>query len=319
MILMKLQSFEEKNEKIRVAFEKLKSEHPEKLKDRLNISFSNWVFGLEDLEDSVARLRKYDVDYIELGGNYGGKDVGYQADINKTRSVLDKYGVKVSGICGFFSDDNALSTNSSFRRQTAKEYIWREVEFCLEIGGSYMLVVPGTVGRSECYDSSDFARSASTLREVADIFIETGIKCAVEPINSAEVPFCSTIESVLEYIDAVNHPGVQHINGDIFHMSCGESHIGEAILQCGDRLLNLHVEDTNRLPLGNGMMDVDTVIRALYLLGYNSPGHYVTGEPLGPGRNSYAIMYGQHDKKMLDLMVEQTVNVIREREKVLLG
>jgi len=315
---MKLQTFEEKNAKIRTEFEKLKAEHPEKLKDRLSISFSNWVFGLEELEDSVARLRKYGVDYIELGGNYGGKDVGYQADIKKTRSILDKYDMKVSGICGFFSDDNSLSTNSSFRRQTAKEYILRMTEFSLEIGGSYLLVVPGTVGRSECYDSSDFARSSNTLREVADVFVKTGIHCAVEPINAAEVPFCSTVGSILEYIKAVDHPGVQHINGDIFHMHCGEPHVGEAILQCGERLVNLHVQDTNRLPLGNAMMDMDTVIRALYLLGYNSPGHYITGEPLGPGRNSYAIMYGQHDKKMLDTMVEQTVTVIRERESVLL-
>ena len=145
---MTLQGFEQKNEKIRAAFEKRKAEHPEKCKQRLNISFSNWVFGLEELEDSVARLRKYGVDYIELGGNYGGKDVGYQADLKKTRGILDKYGMKVSGVCGFFSDDNALSTNSNFRRQTAKEYILREVEFCQEIGGTYMLVVPGTVGRS---------------------------------------------------------------------------------------------------------------------------------------------------------------------------
>ena len=316
---MKLQGYEEKSEKIRVAFEKLKAEHPEKLKQRLKISFSNWVFGLEELEDSVARLRKYGVDYIELGGNYGGPDIGYQADIKNTREILDKYEMKVSGVCGFFSDDNALSTNSNFKRQTAKDYILREVEFCLEIGGSYMLVVPGTVGRSDCYDSSDFARSVNTLSEVADIFVKTGIQCAVEPINAAEVPFCSTVGSILEYIEVIDHPGVQHINGDIFHMHCGEPHVGEAILQCGERLVNLHVEDTNRLPLGNGMMDVDTVIRALYLLGYNSPGHYITGEPLGPGRNSYAIMFGQHDKKMLDTMVEQTVNVIREREGALLG
>ena len=316
---MKLQNFEKKNEKIRLAFEKLKAEHPEKLKQRLNISFSTWVFGLESLEDSVARLRKYDVDYIELGGNYGGKDVGYQADIKNVREILSRYDMKVSGICGFFSDENALSTPSNFARQTAKEYIKAGAEFCREIGGTYLLVVPGPVGRSSCYDTSDFTRSAATLREVADVFVETGVKCAVEPINSAEVPFCSSVKSVIEYIQAVDHTGVQHINGDIFHMHCEESHVGEAILACGDRLINLHVEDTTRQALGTGMMDMDTVIRALYLLGYNRPGCFVTGEPLGPGRDSYKIMFGQHDKKVLDSMVEQTVNVIRERENELLN
>ena len=128
---------------------------------------------------------------------------------------------------------------------------------------------------------------------------------------------CSTIESVQQYIADVNHPGVQYINGDIFHMLCGERHISQAILAAGERLVNLHIEDTNRLPLGNGMMDVDTIIRALYVMGYNRDGRFVTGEPLGPGRNSYAIMYGQHPAQVKDKQVADTL-YFQEREEELL-
>lgn len=315
---MKLQRHEEINERIRLEFEKLKKEHPERLQRRLDLSFSTWVFGMEDLEESLERLSRLGLGYIEIGGNYGGPDVGYQSDVEGVKRLLAKYNMKCSGICGFFGDSNALSTNNNFNRQLAKDYIIHEVQFCKAIGGTYMLVVPGTVGRSVPYDSSDYARSVETLRSVADVFVENNILCAVEPINAAEVPICSTVASVKQYIKDINHPGVQHINGDIFHMLCGERHISEAILDCGDALVNLHIEDTNRMPLGNGMMDIDTIIRALYLIGYNREGRFVTGEPLGEGRDSYSLMYGKHSAAFKDSLVSDTVNYFREREEELL-
>lgn len=315
---MKLQRLDEINQSIKYQFDKLKAEHPERLKRRLDISFSTWVFGLETLEEAADRLHRHGVGYIELGGDYGGRDVGFQADFEGTKAILDKYGLKVSGVCGFFSHANALSTNNNFVRQTAREYIIEEAKFCKKIGGTYLLVVPGVVGASAPYDTSDYARSTQTLRSVADVFTETGVKCAIEPINSGECNLCHTIESAQQYIADVNHPGVQHINGDIFHMLCGEGHIGEAILRAGEQLVNLHVEDTNRLALGNGMMDVDTIIRALYVIGHNQEGRFVTGEPLGPGRDSYAIMYGQHSAAQKDKQVADTL-YLREREEELLA
>ena len=315
---MKNQRIDEINNKIKYEFDKIKAESPERLRRRLDLSFSTWVFGMEELEESIERLSRFNVPYIEIGGDYGGRDVGHQADEGKVKELLEKYNVKCSGICGFFSDANALSTNNNFVRQTAREYIIHEVRFCKEIGGTYMLVVPAAVGSSKPYDTSDYARSVKTLRSVADIFIETGIKCAVEPINSAEVCMCSTIREVKQYISDVNHPGVAYINGDIFHMLCGERHISQAIMGAGDMLINLHIEDTNRLALGNGMMDVDTIIRALYVIGYNQDGRFVTGEPLGPGRNSYDIMYGRHSAAVKDSLVADTL-YFKEREEELLN
>jgi hypothetical protein len=63
---MKKQNFELKTAKIRTAFETLKKKHPERLKNRLNLSWSNWGFGLESLADSAARLQKAGITYIEL-------------------------------------------------------------------------------------------------------------------------------------------------------------------------------------------------------------------------------------------------------------
>jgi sugar phosphate isomerase/epimerase len=117
----------------------------------------------------------------------------------------------------------------------------------------------------------------------------------------------------------VDHPGVKHINGDVYHMQSEEAHIGNAILAASNCLINLHMADSNRCALGKGAMDLDCIIMALYLIRYNTEGHYVTPEPLGPGGDPYPAMYGKPDKRVLDDLVRQTVTYFREREEVLIA
>lgn len=314
---MKKQNFETKTEKIRAAFLELKKKHPEKLKTRLSLSWSNWGFGIEPLADSAARLGKSGIKFIELHGNHYGSDLGYK--IAETKKILSDHGIETAGICGMFSADNDLSSNRGIQRQAAVDYLKRELDFTKQMGGSYILVVPGAVGRPTAYDKSEFERSVATLQLVADLFVKNKIKAAIEPIRAAEVSFCHTIADAKQYIAAVNHPGIGHINGDVYHMQSGESHIGEALLDAGDQLLNLHMADSNRCALGEGAMDLDTIIMALYLIGFNQKGHYVTPEPLGPGGDPYPAMHGKPDKKLLDKMVSQTARYFREREEALLS
>lgn len=314
---MKPQNYELKNEKIQAAFAALKKEHPERLKTRLNLSWSNWGFGIEPLADSAARLERAGIRFIELHGNHYGPDLGYKVD--ETLRILGDHGIRVAGVCGMFSADNDLSSNRAVQRQAAIDYIKREVPFTAAVGGTYLLVVPGAVGRPKAYDNVEFERSVETLRLVADLFVQHNVKAAIEPIRSAEVSFVHTVADAIRYIEAVNHPGVQHINGDVYHMQAEEAHIGEAILAAGERLVNLHMADSNRRALGLGAMDLDTIIMALYVIGFNREGCYVTPEPLGPGGDPYPAMYGKPDKEQLDAMVMQTATYFREREEELLA
>lgn len=314
---MKLQNYQIKSEKIKEQFIKLKKEHPERFENRLKISWSNWGFGLESLEDSLKRLKKYNVEYIELHGNHYGEDLGYK--VEETKELLEKYDIKVSGVCGMFSKENDLSSNNPVNRQAAISYIKRELEFMKQVGGDYLLVVPGAVGRPDAYDDTEFERSVATLRDLGDLFLESNIKAAIEPIRSAEVSFVHTVGQAQDYIAAVNHPGIQHINADIYHMLVEEDHIGEAILQAGEQLTNLHLADTNRGALGQGMMDIDTIIMALYIIGFNNGNNYVTPEPLGPGGDPYPAMNSKPNQEKLDYLVKQTVTYFREREEELLN
>jgi D-psicose/D-tagatose/L-ribulose 3-epimerase len=314
---MRQQNFEAKNQLIKDQFLDLKRRSPEKLRSRLNLSWSNWGFGREDLAVSARRLEESSIQFIELHGNHYGLDLGYE--VAETLKVLGDHGLRVSGVCGMFSADNDLASNRAICRQNAIDYIRREVPFTKAVGGSYLLVVPGAVGRPKAYDDVEEERSAETLRICADLFSEDGIRAAIEPIRSAETSLTHTIEDAKRYIARVAHPGVASINGDVYHMQSEEAHIGAAILDAGDMLANLHFADSNRCAAGAGSMDIATIIRALYVIGHNREGRFVTFEPLGPGGDPYPAMHGRSDPARLDVLVSQSIRYFRDCEEMVLA
>ncbi|MGC1783178.1 MAG: TIM barrel protein [Acidobacteriaceae bacterium] len=201
---MRLQHFEEKNRQIRQRFSELKKASPDKLRARLNLSWSNWGFGRESLSDSAKRLRKAGLSFIELHGDHYGTDLGYKAD--ETMKILADHGLRVSGVCGMFSADNDLSSNRAVCRQAAVDYLRREIPFTTEVGGSYLLVVPGAVGRPKAYDDVEMDRSAETLAMCGDWFLEHGINAAIEPIRAAETSLVHTVAEARIHSTAYVHP-----------------------------------------------------------------------------------------------------------------
>lgn len=316
-VMRTMQNWQIINNKITSDFLADKAAYPAKHERRLNLSWSNWGFGIEPLEVSLKRLSDNEIHYIELHGNRYGPDLGYK--VAEVKRMLGDYGISVSGICGMFSAENDLSSISTVSRQRAIDYIRRNVEMGAELGAKYFLIVPGAVGRPQPYDDAEVHRSIETLGLVADVFVECGIRGAVEPIRSAEVSIVHTFQDAEDYINNLKHPGVQHINGDVYHMLAEESHIAATIVRHGARLTNLHLADTNRRALGRGSLDIDTIIMALYLIGYNNDLCFCTPEPLGPGGDPYPAMNGLTDPAVLDALVSETARYWREREEYVRG
>ncbi len=313
---MKLQNFQIKDNEVIEKFIEYRKKNP-KVDKRLNLSWSNWGFGIEPFEKSIARLAKFNVPYIELHGNRYGPDLGYET--KETKKILDDYGIKVSGVCGMISPESELSSNKPHITQRAIDYFRRNIEMCAEFDGSYLLFGAGAVGRPTPYDDQEFHRAANAMRILGDDFQAAGIRGAIEPIRSAEVSFCHTFEDAKQLIDEVDHPGVKHIAGDIYHMYTEESHTSTTIIESGDMLTNLHMADSNRRALGLGSMDLDLIIMALYVIGYNNDQCFCSAEPLGPGGDPYPQMFGDPSPELLDRMVEQTSRYFYEREEEILN
>lgn len=308
-----MQNYQIKNLAIEKKFQALKPE----ITDKLKFSWSNWGFGRESLESSLARLSKNKIEYIELHGNHYGADLGYKT--KDVRLLLERYQMKVSGICGMFSRENDLASISNLARQTAIDYLRREIDFASEVGAQYILVVPGAVGRPNKYDDYELERSVETLQKVANNFFQAKIKAAIEPIRAAEVSFCHTIADAKEYLQAVNHVGIQHINGDVYHMQSQESHIATSLLDAGEKLANLHLADSNRAALGLGSMDYESIIMALHILQRKGGDFFVTAEPLGATGDPYPAMHSVNDGRELDDLVAQSISYFRQIEQELLS
>ena len=284
---------------------------------KLNLSWSNWGFGMEKLETSVRRLSKNNIRFVELHGNLYGKDLGYKPA--ETSRILNEHGLDVSGLCGMVYPYSEFASNNHFVRQTCIDYFRRLIDFGIEVGAKYILFTPGAVGRTKKYDETEFHRAAEGIRIVSENFYEAGIRCAIEPVRRDEVSFCFTIAEAKSLIEEVNHPGYRHIAGDSYHQMHEESHIGEALISCGEKLTNLHLSDTNRRGLGTGSLDLDIVIMALYVIGYNNKYCFCTLEPLGGGANPYDMLYGQPDIEAVDQLVKGSAEYFFERENEILN
>ncbi len=320
---MGLQRYELLSEMIKKEFLKRRREQPEAFKRKIDLSFCSFMFGLEDVRDSIKRLAGLGYEYIEIFGNSAGDTTGnyqYQKD---TAEYLRNYNMKCSGLCLNFQPGFALESTDFFARQRAHDYIKRSVELCKVLGGSYCLITPAaTGGRRAAADGGDYDRSVLALREISHVFEEYGIFCAIEPVAKHITPIVHTFHEAKAYIDEVGSSHVAYIYGDTEHMMAGEEHIGDAILKAGSMLLGLHLKDTQeQRPIGNGMLDVDTIIRALYLIGFNQEGRFVTGEPLPDFYHpvgGYGTMI-RHDGAVLDLLAKETIVYFREREQVVLS
>lgn len=245
------------------------------------------------------------------------EDYGYKSKILK--KLLDEYGVEVSGICGMCSSECELSSQSPFIRQRSLDYFKRNIEFCNQMGGEYLIFGAGAAGRTRKHDDFEFERAVEAMQIIGDYFIKNNVKGAIEPVRKDEVSICHTFEDALKIIKAVNNEGIKHICGDLYHMIHGESNIGDVLINYKDYLINLHMSDTNRSALGSGMMDLDTAIMALYLIGYNSKRAFCTAEPLALGVDSYAQMYGRTDPEIFDKLVGDSSSYFYKREELLIS
>jgi D-psicose/D-tagatose/L-ribulose 3-epimerase len=92
------------------------------------------------------------------------------------------------------------------------------------------------------------------------------VRIGLEPLNRFETYFLNRCEQALALADAVG--GNCGVALDTFHMNIEESDLIAAIHLAGDRLVDFHVADNNRMPPGHGALDWTAIVGALQTIGY---------------------------------------------------
>ena len=184
------------------------------------------------------------------------------------RSLLEEHGLECWGAVTLMMGARDLCHEDRYMRLGSVEYVKDCLTFVSELGGQIVTVVPSTVGKITPMGSpaDEWRWCVEALRECQAHAETVGVRIGLEPLNRFETYFLNRCEQALALADAVG--GDCGVALDTFHMNIEESDLIEAIHLAGDRLVDFHVADNNRMPPGHGALDWTAIVGALQTIGY---------------------------------------------------
>ena len=228
----------------------------------MHLSMHNWMRS-EPLEVTLERLAKFGYESIELSGE------PERCDTAEVRALLNKYEIRCWGaVTLMMGDRNMLAKDEAIRAQSV-QYVKDCVTMVKELEGCELTVVPATVGKiePESTPENEWEWAVAGMREVYEHSEREGVRLAIEPINRFETYFITRGAQALALAEATGpHCGVWL---DAFHINIEEADPHRAIRDAGDRLVDFHVADNNRMACGLGNWDWANLVATLKEVGYD--------------------------------------------------
>lgn len=228
----------------------------------MHLSMHNWMRA-EPIETTIRRLSKYGYESLEISGE------PYQYDTKHVLGVLKENGIRCWGSITLMVEGRNLVQGDEEGRAKTVQYVKDTVTMVKELEGYEVSIVPGEVGKvnPDATPEEEWQWAVDGLKDVFEHSQKEGIKLAVEPINRFETYFIARSDQAMALADAVS-PEVG-VCLDTFHLNIEEPDPYEAIRAAGDRLVDLHVADNNRLACGMGAWDWARVVEILSEIGYD--------------------------------------------------
>jgi D-psicose/D-tagatose/L-ribulose 3-epimerase len=228
----------------------------------MKVSMHNWMRP-EPIQATIERLARLGYDGLEISGEPQGFDVA------QVRALLDEHGLECWGAVTLMTGGRDLLHEDPYVRLGSVQYVKDCLSFVAALDGKIVTVVPSTVGKIVPMASpeDEWRWAVDGLQECQAHAEEVGVRIGLEPLNRFETYFLNRCEQALALADAVG--GNCGVALDTFHMNIEESDLLEAIRAAGDRLVDFHVADNNRMPPGYGALDWDAIARELQGIGYD--------------------------------------------------
>ncbi len=228
----------------------------------MHLSMHNWMRS-ESLEVTLERLAKFGYESIELSGE------PERYDTSEVRALLNAYTIRCWGaVTLMMGDRNMLAKDAGIRAQSV-QYVKDCVTMVKELDGYELTVVPATVGKIEpdATPDEEWQWAVAGMQEVYDHSESEGIRLAIEPINRFETYFITRGAQALALAETTGaNCGVCL---DAFHINIEEADPYQAIRDAGDRLVDFHVADNNRMACGLGNWDWAKLVATLKEVGYD--------------------------------------------------
>jgi sugar phosphate isomerase/epimerase len=253
----------------------------------------------EPIEVTIRRLARFGYESIEISGE------PQQYDTKHVRRLLQENGLRCWGAVTLMLGDRNLPAKDEAQRARSVQYVKDCITMVKELGGQEITIVPGTVGKitPDSTPENEWKWAVEGLREIYAHGQKAGVRLAIEPLNRFETYFISRGAQALALAKEV---GAEcGVCLDTFHLNIEEADMLETIRQVGNRLVDFHVADNNRLACGMGALDWPKIVGALKEIGY---GGALTVEFVAPIDRTPA-------NPFLDAIETNPVNISEEQLK----
>ena len=226
----------------------------------MKIAMHNWMRP-ESFETSVSRMAKLGYDAIEVAAFQG-------LDFDELKSIIKKYNISCSGAVTLMMDGLSIIDPDATIRKNSIEYVKYVINLVSHLGGTFISLVPSTVGRVKPMSIKDdeWKWGIESLDLCYRYAKSKAITIAIEPINRFETFFINRVDQALALANEVSEE--IGVCADLFHMSIEETNLIDALAKTKGRLINVHAADNNRMPVGMGSTDWNAVIKTLKDIGY---------------------------------------------------
>ena len=184
------------------------------------------------------------------------------------KDVLSNYSLRAECFNSFIPADLKV-TGPGVDKVRLDNYLANATERAAELGGE--IIVFGSGGARQVPEGFSRKRAHDQILEFLDAAAkyarEHGLVIAIEPLNRSETNVINSIAEAVQFADELMQPEVQ-VLVDFYHQML-EGEAFDEIVRAGERIVHVHVADTDRLYPGSGEYDYGRFAKSLADAGYN--------------------------------------------------
>ena len=184
------------------------------------------------------------------------------------KDIVSDYSLQAECFNSFIPADLRV-TGPDVDKARLDSYLAAATERAAELGGEIIVFgsggarqVPEGFSRTRAHDQIlEFLETAANYARRHELII------AIEPLNRSETNVINSIAEAVQFADELMQPEVQ-VLVDFYHQML-EAEAFDEIVSAGERIVHVHVADTDRLYPGSGRYDYQRFAKSLADAGYN--------------------------------------------------
>lgn len=247
------------------------------------------------MDYGIKRAAELGYDGIEINIRDSSK-----IDQNHIIDVINSYDLKIVSFGtgqAYYEDGISLADANPKIREKTVGRLKEHIRFAGKAGAQVVIGgIRGKFTEDPKIKKAEYEGALEAIKSCSIFANEYSVTLTIEPINRNETNFINTMQEAKDYLELINEENVKLL-ADTYQLYFEEKSITEAIKLAGEKLVHVHLVDTDRLVPGNGTIDFKPILKTLREVGYNA---YLSAEILPiPNDEIAAEQFIENVKKLI--------------------